>query len=101
MVEDTDSDGNAEESSDSSDDDHDSDDEEGDIQDDSELRTAIEEALRVNGIHAAEDSDDESEEELMDDDQMMAIDVRLAAVFKAHAEERGRGECFCPLLQLR
>lgn len=80
----------AEESSDSGDD---NDDEDEDIEEDSQLRAAIEEALKVNGIRAAveDDSEEESEEDLMDDDQMMAVDAQLAAVFKARAEEKGRG----------
>lgn len=59
---------------------------------DPELRRKIEEALAVNGIHAATGSDDESEEEYMDDDQMMAIDAQLAAVFKARADEKKFGK---------
>ena len=63
---------------------------------DLELRRKIEEALRVNGISAATgESDDESEEDLMDDEQMLAIDDKLAAAFKARAAEKGhrKGEC--------
>ncbi|RDX52694.1 hypothetical protein OH76DRAFT_1399938 [Lentinus brumalis] len=64
--------------------------EEADEEADLELRRKIEEALRVNGISAATgDSDDESEEDLMDDDQMLAIDDKLAAAFKARAAEKG------------
>ncbi|KAH9923929.1 DNA polymerase phi-domain-containing protein [Epithele typhae] len=61
---------------------------------DLELRKKIEEALRVNGIAAATgDSDEEeSEEELMDDEQMLALDVQLAAAFKARAAEKRDGK---------
>ncbi|TCD65622.1 hypothetical protein EIP91_002427 [Steccherinum ochraceum] len=93
MEEDSASDGDgddAEEDSVVEDDDEESD---VDLEHDSELRAAIEEALKANGIHRAseDDSDEESEEELMDDDQMLAIDEQLAAVFKARADEKGRG----------
>ncbi|KAJ7751995.1 DNA polymerase phi-domain-containing protein [Mycena metata] len=58
---------------------------------DLELRRKIEEALRVNGIHAATgdgDSDDGSEEELMDDEQMLAVDEQLAQVFRLREGEK-------------
>lgn len=51
---------------------------------DLELRSKIEEALHVNGVESATDS----EEELMDDEQMMAIDERLAEVFRSRANEK-------------
>ena len=90
-----DDDGSASSSSSSGDED-DEDEEDADEEADLELRHKIEEALRVNGISAATgDSDDESEEDLMDDDQMLAIDDKLAAAFKARAAEKGnrKGKC--------
>ncbi|PSS32180.1 hypothetical protein PHLCEN_2v2053 [Hermanssonia centrifuga] len=92
---------NEPEDDDESDEDNSGSSENGDLEDDEdlddagdpELRQKIEEALRVNGIHAAtEDSDAESEEETMDDDQMMAIDAQLAAVFRARADEKKFGK---------
>ncbi|KAI0340127.1 hypothetical protein BDW22DRAFT_1486396 [Trametopsis cervina] len=95
--EDADEDGEDNDDSEEEDDDDDDevieDDEELDDEDDPELRRKIEEALQVNGIHAATgDSDDESDEELMDDEQMMAIDEQLAAVFRARADEKRLGK---------
>ncbi|CAA7265434.1 unnamed protein product [Cyclocybe aegerita] len=58
---------------------------------DLELRSRIEEALRVNGIKPATGETD-SEEELMDDDQMMAIDEQLAQVFRSRASEKKTGK---------
>ena len=90
-----DDDGSASSSSSSGDED-DEDEDDADEEADLELRRKIEEALRVNGISAATgDSDDESEEDLMDDDQMLAIDDKLAAAFKARAAEKGnrKGKC--------
>ncbi|THG98713.1 hypothetical protein EW026_g3515 [Hermanssonia centrifuga] len=92
---------NEPEDDDESDEDNSGSSENGDLEDDEdlddagdpELRQKIEEALRVNGIHAAtEDFDGESEEETMDDDQMMAIDEQLAAVFRARADEKKFGK---------
>lgn len=60
---------------------------------DLELRSRIEEALRVSGIEPANDSgDDDSEEEPMDDDQMMAIDEQLADIFRSRAGEKRGGK---------
>ena len=56
---------------------------------DSELRSKIEEALRVNGIEPERDSEDE---ELMDDDQMMVIDEQLAQVFRSCTNEKKGGK---------
>ncbi len=102
---------NEPEDDDESDEDNSGSSENGDLEDDEdlddagdpELRQKIEEALRVNGIHAAtEDSDVESEEETMDDDQMMAIDEQLAAVFRARADEKkfGKGNALSSKLTL-
>ncbi|KAG5647160.1 hypothetical protein DXG03_001115 [Asterophora parasitica] len=60
-------------------------------EEDAELRSKIEEALRVNGIEAATEDSDE-EEEFMGDDQMMAIHEQLAAVFKSRANEKKTGK---------
>ncbi|KAH8108174.1 DNA polymerase phi-domain-containing protein [Cristinia sonorae] len=92
MDEDPASEDDAKEDSDSDEDEDEDDDDEGDLEENSQLRAAIEEALGVNGLKVSEDDEDEdSDEELMDDDQMLAIDEQLAAVFKARAEEKGRG----------
>ncbi|EJD46060.1 hypothetical protein AURDEDRAFT_63592 [Auricularia subglabra TFB-10046 SS5] len=68
---------------DSIDDDDDDDEEE---EADPELRSRIEEALRLSGVEpAGEDSD----EELMDDDQMMQLDEHLADIFRLRKSEKG------------
>ncbi|KII88994.1 hypothetical protein PLICRDRAFT_108863 [Plicaturopsis crispa FD-325 SS-3] len=86
---DEDDDGSEDGSEDASEEDVDDDDDSADEDGDPELRSKIQEALRINGMEAASDnSDEESEEELMDDDQMMAIDGQLAAVFRARANEK-------------
>ncbi|KZV92838.1 hypothetical protein EXIGLDRAFT_613837 [Exidia glandulosa HHB12029] len=54
---------------------------------DAELRSRIEEALRLSGIQAA--GEDDSDEELMDDDQMMQLDAHLADVFRLRKSEKG------------
>lgn len=90
-----DEDENAEdEDEEESEEDSSSDEDEDDIDGDSnaeeadlELRSKIEEALRVNGIEPATGETDSEEEELMDDDQMMAIDDQLAQVFKSRTGE--------------
>lgn len=66
-----------------------------------ELRKKIEEALKINGVERAEDSDSgsSSEEELLDDDQMMQFDEKLAEVFRLRKNEKsGKGPPFCTLL---
>ncbi|KAJ7109235.1 DNA polymerase phi-domain-containing protein [Mycena epipterygia] len=56
---------------------------------DLELRRKIEEALRVNGVHAATgETDDDSDEDLMDDEQMLAVDEQLAQVFRMRESEK-------------
>jgi DNA polymerase phi len=68
-----------------------SDDSTGDNEDpDPEIRKELEEIVQYNGADATgDDTNDESEEEkLMDDDQMMAMDERLAAVFRERAKTR-------------
>ncbi|KAJ3512520.1 hypothetical protein NLJ89_g3472 [Agrocybe chaxingu] len=94
-MEDLDEDGDDDDDDDSSDSDEES--EAGDGDDsgndsnedeaDLELRSRIEEALRVNGIEPSTGETD-SEEELMDDDQMMAVDEQLAQVFRSRASEK-------------
>ncbi|EIW84995.1 hypothetical protein CONPUDRAFT_47531 [Coniophora puteana RWD-64-598 SS2] len=76
------------------DEDEDEDDSEGGSDDEAaqELRRKIEEALKVNGIGAAEGDSDESEEELMDDDQMMAIDGHLAEIFRSQTGDKKAGK---------
>ncbi|ESK96903.1 dna-directed dna polymerase [Moniliophthora roreri MCA 2997] len=61
---------------------------------DEELRKQIMEVLAVNGIQAAtsETDDEVSEEEYMDDDQMMAIDVHLAEIFKMRLNEKNKSK---------
>ena len=59
---------------------------------DLELRSKIEEALKVNGIEPATGETDSEDEELMDDDQMMAIDEQLAQVFRSRTEEKKGGK---------
>lgn len=78
-----------EDSSDSESEDDDGADEEQDL----ELRSKIEEALRANGIEPADDSegDGDSDEEVMDDDQMMAMDDKLAEIFRSRSGG-GKGE---------
>ena len=81
-----------------SEDDEDEDEEDGEP--DLELRSKIEEALRASGIEPADDSegaDDSEEEEAMDDDQMMAIDDKLAEIFRSRASERKGGKGSEPL----
>jgi len=73
----------------------DEDEDEEDGEPDLELRSKIEEALRMSGIEPADDSegeDDSEEEEVMDDDQMMAIDDKLAEIFRSRASERKGGK---------
>ncbi|KIK06531.1 hypothetical protein K443DRAFT_89113 [Laccaria amethystina LaAM-08-1] len=58
---------------------------------DAQIRANVEEALRINGIEPPTgdtDDDDDDDEELMDDDQMMAIDEKLAEVFRSTAGGR-------------
>jgi DNA polymerase phi len=61
---------------------------------DDELRKKIKVALKNNGVEAASETDPSSgsEGELMDDDQMLAMDHKLAAVFKAKAGEKKSGK---------
>ncbi|KAF9466352.1 DNA polymerase phi-domain-containing protein [Collybia nuda] len=86
-----DEDGEEEEDDESGASGEDSDDNSGDEEADLELRTKIEEALRVNGVEAATGDSDE-EEELMDDEQMMAIDEQLAEVFRSRINEKKSGK---------
>jgi len=87
-AEDSDSDSDSE-----SEDDEDEDEE--DEEPDLELRSKIEAALRASGIEPADDSegeDDSEEEDVMDDDQMMAIDDKLAEIFRSRASEKKGGK---------
>lgn len=64
-----------------------SDDEDDDMEVDENFRNELLAALQANGVadeFDAKDSDDgeESEEELLDDDQMMAMDEKLADIFR-------------------
>ena len=73
----------------------DEDEDEEDGEPDLELRSKIEEALRASGIEPADDSegeDESEEEEIMDDDQMMAIDDKLAEIFRSRANEKKSGK---------
>lgn len=74
-----------EEEEDDSEEEEDEEDDSGDV--DPELRKRIAEALQVNGADAAEaegGEDSDSEDELlMDDDQMLALDDKLAEIFKS------------------
>ncbi|EIN07831.1 hypothetical protein PUNSTDRAFT_70289 [Punctularia strigosozonata HHB-11173 SS5] len=87
---DDDDDDDDDEGSESSENDKAEEDEESmDEEPDLELRSKIEEALRVNGVdRATRDADEESEEEAMDDEQMMAIDNQLAEIFRSRAESK-------------
>jgi len=60
---------------------------------DEELRNKIAEALKINGADANSDEEG-SDEDLMDDDQMMAIDEKLAQIFKARVGDKGKSECY-------
>lgn len=65
-----------------------------DDEENAELRKKIEQALKINGIERAEESDSgsSSEEELLDDDQMMQFDEKLAEVFRLRKNEKtGKG----------
>lgn len=68
---------------DDNDDDEDSDD---DAEVDENFRNELLAALQADGVadafDAAEENDDESEEELLDDEQMMALDDKLADIFR-------------------
>ncbi|KAJ7219138.1 DNA polymerase phi-domain-containing protein [Mycena pura] len=56
---------------------------------DTELRSKIEEALRVNGVTTdGGNSGDDSDDGLMDDEQMLAIDEQLAQVFRMRDSEK-------------
>lgn len=79
-----------EEPSSGSEDDEDEDEE--DEEPDRELRSKIEEALRASGVEPACSSDDSEEEEVMDDDQMMAIDGKLAEIFRSRIDEKKGGK---------
>ncbi|KAF9053534.1 hypothetical protein BDZ89DRAFT_1056125 [Hymenopellis radicata] len=57
---------------------------------DEELRNKILEALKMNGVEPAGDSDDDDVE--MDDDQMLALDDQLAEAFKSRMQERKSGK---------
>jgi len=79
----------------------DEDEDEADVEPDLELRSKIEEALRASGIEPADDSEgegdsEEEEEEVMDDDQMMAIDDKLAEIFRSRASEKKGGKGVYP-----
>lgn len=63
---------------------------------DLELRRKVEEALRVDGIELTTGATDSEEEELMDDEQMMAIDERLAEVFRSRANEKKKANGLPP-----
>ncbi|CAE6432345.1 unnamed protein product [Rhizoctonia solani] len=87
VEEDEDSDEDSDDKSDSDSED-DSADEDGEVEVDPDFRKQVAEALRVNGMTAAEDEDSDSDSEdevLLDDDQMMQLDEQLAKVFRAHA----------------
>ncbi|KAM0756343.1 hypothetical protein T439DRAFT_345128 [Meredithblackwellia eburnea MCA 4105] len=64
----------------------DEDDEESDVDVDEDFRNELLAALQENGIadefEELEEEGEESEEELLDDDQMMALDAKLADIFK-------------------
>ena len=57
----------------------------------SSVRTAYE-RLRDAPDEEEDDDEDALSESSMDDEQMMAIDEKLAAVFKTRAEERKKGK---------
>jgi len=63
---------------------------------DLELRKNVEKALRVDGIEPHTGGTDSEEEELMDDEQMMAIDERLAEVFRSRANEKKKANGLPP-----
>ena len=91
----------AEDSDSESEDDEDEDEDDGEP--DLELRSKIEEALRAGGIEPADDSEgeDDSEEEegeVMDDDQMMAIDDKLAEIFRSRVSNKKGGKGVDPPL---
>lgn len=76
----------AEVDSDDDDAERDSDDEDDDLEVDENFRNELLAALQANGVadeyDAKESDDEESEEELLDDDQMMAMDEKLADIFR-------------------
>lgn len=83
---------NSDESASSSDSEGANDDEDEASEADLELRSKIEEALRVNGVEPATGETDSEEEVVMDDQQMMAIDEQLAEVFRSRANEKKTGK---------
>jgi DNA polymerase phi len=68
------------------DDNNDEDDSDGDDEIDEDFRNELLAALQANGVadefDAAEENDEDSDEELLDDDQMMALDDKLADIFR-------------------
>ncbi|KAL8283181.1 hypothetical protein RQP46_005959 [Phenoliferia psychrophenolica] len=67
-----------------------SDDEDVDV--DEDFKNALLAALQANGVadefDAAEENDEDEDEELLDDDQMMALDDKLADIFKLQSGEK-------------
>ncbi|KAK4703351.1 DNA polymerase phi, partial [Phenoliferia sp. Uapishka_3] len=66
--------------------------EDGDVEVDDEFRNALLAALQANGVadefDAAEENDEDEDEDLLDDDQMMAMDEKLADIFKLQSGEK-------------
>lgn len=87
---------------DSDDDDDDSDDEDLDV--DEDFRNELLAALQANGIADAFDAEDEKdeseeEEELLDDDAMMALDDKLADIFRLQGGgKKGKKSTLAPFI---
>ena len=63
---------------------------------DPEVRKQMEEVFVVTGLKSVSKEDEEGDDDNMDDEQKLAIDDKLADVFRSRANEKKLGKGMCP-----